>query len=115
MSSAVNEVQFPIANGSVSSRLNLRNSMLRARSLQIVGGRFCNLKNCSELSIFLLQYHRATCFAPSSEFSAVSGTLLPMEEIAIHCCRLLVLKKEVTFTFIVVQYNRILTFKHLAI
>jgi hypothetical protein len=44
MSSAVNEVQFPIANGSVSSRLNLRNSMLRARSLQIVGGRFCNLK-----------------------------------------------------------------------
>ncbi len=44
MSSAVNEVQFPIANGSVSSRLNLRNSKLRARSLQIVGGRFRNLK-----------------------------------------------------------------------
>jgi hypothetical protein len=48
MSSAVNEVQFPMANGSVSRRLNLRNNMLRARSLHIVGGRQCNLKFCQE-------------------------------------------------------------------
>ncbi len=48
MSSAVSEVQFPIANGSVSSLLNLRNNILRARSLQIVGGRHCNLESCWE-------------------------------------------------------------------
>ena len=46
MSSAVSEVQFPIANGSVSSLLNLRNNILRARSLQIVGGRHRNLESC---------------------------------------------------------------------
>jgi len=45
MSRAVNEVQFPIANGSVSSWLNLRNNILSARSLQIVGGKIFNLKS----------------------------------------------------------------------
>jgi hypothetical protein len=48
MSRAVNEVQFPIAKGSVSSRLNLKNNMLSARSLQIVGGKHFSLQGINK-------------------------------------------------------------------
>jgi hypothetical protein len=62
MSNAVNEVQFPMANGSVSSRLNLRNSMLRARSLQIVGGRVCNLKQFFRIIDFFVAIPQSYLF-----------------------------------------------------
>ncbi len=44
MSKAVNDVQFPIANGNVSRLLKRKNSKFNDRNLQIDGGNCCNLQ-----------------------------------------------------------------------
>jgi hypothetical protein len=98
ISSAVNEVQFPMANGSVSSRLNLRNNRFNPRSLQIEGGKVCNLYHAlrdGTVPQFLKcnRFRLHTCSAPNSEFSEVSGIQSPMEAIVTHFCQGQVLKK----------------------